>query len=188
MNRDREVFHPENLLQEASQSCCNREQDPMDRIRSAAGFTLTEIMIVVAILGLAALVVIPTFSSHEDEQKLSMAAAELTDGLRYARNEAIRTGNTFRVTINADNDQFKIIDLAALPGQDVIHPVSRIPYNVDFAASRRYSGVDITGSGVIMVDFHGTGQTDRNEVIILSYGPFTTAVKVESSSGRITTS
>ena len=145
-------------------------------------------MIVVAILGLTALVVIPTFSSHEDEQKLSLAAAELCDGLRYARNEAIRTGNTFRVTINADNDQFKITDLLAFPGQTVIHPVSRTPYNVDFPASRRYSGVDITGSGVIKVDFHGNGQTDSDVVIILSYGPFTTAVKIESSSGRIITS
>jgi type II secretion system protein H len=160
----------------------------MDRIRSAAGFTLTEIMIVVAILGLTALVVIPTFTSHEDEQKLSLAAAELTDGLRYARNEAIRTGNTFRVTINLDNDQFMIADLAALPGQTVIHPVSRTPYNVDFPSSGRYSGIDITGSGVITINFHSNGRTDRDEVIILSYGPFTTAVKVESFSGRITTS
>jgi len=160
----------------------------MDRIRSFAGFTLTEIIIVVAILGLTALIVIPTFTSYEDEHKLSMAAAELTESLRYARNEAIRTGNTFRVTINADNDQFMIADLSALPNQPVIHPVSRTPYNVDFPATRRYSGIDIAGSGVIKVDFHGNGQTDKDEVIILSYGPFTTAVKVESSTGRITTS
>ena len=160
----------------------------MDRIRSYAGFTLIEILIVVAIIGITALVIIPAFNSYEDEQKLTMAAAELTDALRYARNEAIRTGNTFRVAINADNDQFLIEDLAALPGQAVIHPVNRTPYRIDFSASGRYSGTDITGSGMINIDFHGNGQTDNDEVITLSYGPFTTVIMVDSSSGRITTS
>jgi type II secretion system protein H len=152
------------------------------------GFTLVEIMIVVAIIGLTALIAIPTFTSHEDQQKLSMAAAELTDGLRYARNEAIRTGNTFRVEINADNDQFLIADLAALPGQIVTHPVSRRPYRIDFPGTANYSGIDIAGSGVILIDFNGNGQTDSDEVITLSYGSFTTIVTIASSSGLITTS
>ena len=160
----------------------------MARIRPRQGFTLIEIMIVVAIIGLTALVVIPSFTSYEDEQKLSMAAAELTDGLRYARSEAIRTGSAFRVEINTDSDEFAITDLAALPGQAVIHPVSRKPYRVAFPASTRYSGIDINGTGVINVDFYGTGQANSDEVITLSYGPFTTVITVDSSSGRITTS
>jgi type II secretion system protein H len=175
--------------QEAATGCGNREsRPPMVKIRPCPGFTLIEIMIVVAIIGLTALVAIPTFTSHEDQQKLSMAAAELTDGLRYARSEAIRTGSTFRVTINADSDRFIIADLAAQPGQIVTHPISRKPYKVDFPSTPRYRGIHITGSGEILIDFHGNGRADNDEVITLAYGPFTAVVTVESSSGRITSS
>ena len=83
---------------------------------------------------------------------------------------------------------FLLAGKAILPGQIVIHPVSRTPYTIDFPASSQYSGVDINGSGLIIVDFHSNGRAGRDEVIILSYGPFTTAVKVESSTGRVTTS
>ena len=106
----------------------------MARIQSDTGFTLIEILLVVAIIGILALVMIPTFTSHEDEQKLIMAATELVDGLRYARSEAIRTGRTFRVEIDHDDDRFMVTDLSGPAGQAVYHPVSKKPYSVAFNA------------------------------------------------------
>ncbi len=158
----------------------------MARIQPDTGFTLIEILLVVAIIGILALVMIPTFTSHEDEQKLTMAATELIDGMRYARSEAIRTGSTFRVEIDHDGDRFMVTDLSGPAGQTVYHPVSKKPYSVDFTASMIYSGVDINGSGTINIDFSAQGLADADRVITLMYGSFSTKIKVESSSGRIT--
>lgn len=150
------------------------------------GFTLIEILLVVAIIGLVALVMIPTFTSHEDEQKLTMAATELVEGLRYARSEAIRTGSTFRVEIDHDGDGFMVADLSGPVGQTVYHPVSKKPYRVDFTDSIIYSGVDINGSGTVNIYFSAQGLADADRVITLTYGSFSTDIMVESSSGRIT--
>lgn len=158
----------------------------MARRQPDTGFTLIEILIVVSIIGILALAIIPTFTSHKDEQKLTTAATELVDGLRYARSEAIRTGNTFRVEIDHDDDRFMVMDLSGPAGQPVYHPVSKKPYSVNFAVSMIYSGVDINGSGTINIDFSAQGLADTDRVITLIYGPFSAEIIVESSSGRIT--
>ena len=158
----------------------------MTRIEPETGFTLFEIMLAVAIIGLLAMVMIPSFNSHEDEQKLTMASTELVDGLRFARNEAMRTGSAFRVEIDNDNDRFVVTDLSGSAGQTVYHPVNKKPYGIDFATSMIYSGVDINGSSKIDIDFTARGLTDADRVITLSYGSFSTQIMVESTSGRIT--
>jgi type II secretion system protein H len=57
------------------------------------GFTLLEIMIVAAILGIVALVAVPSFTSTSDgEAKLDLAAGEVAAAIRFARSETMRTG------------------------------------------------------------------------------------------------
>ena len=55
------------------------------------GFTLVEMLIVIAILGIVAKVAIPLLSSN-DPQKLGVAAEETANLLRFALSEAKRTG------------------------------------------------------------------------------------------------
>lgn len=62
----------------------------MKRI-AASGFTLGEMLVTVAILGVIASVVIPLLSSS-DPQKIAVAAEETANTLRYALSEAKRTG------------------------------------------------------------------------------------------------
>jgi len=81
--------------------------------RSRQGYTLTEMLIVVVIVGLLTLFAIPKFSVLVQRNKLSAAREELTAAIATARAAAVQkgrtstfriSGNQFRVTVvTADN-------------------------------------------------------------------------------------
>lgn len=56
----------------------------------AAGFTVIEVLIVVAIAAIATAVVVPTFLSTIRANRLDAAGAELRAALRLARSEAVK--------------------------------------------------------------------------------------------------
>jgi prepilin-type N-terminal cleavage/methylation domain-containing protein len=62
----------------------------MKPVQSARGFTLLETLIVAALIGILALVVVPVLS--QDPARPDVAAAEVGNALRFAISEANRTG------------------------------------------------------------------------------------------------
>ncbi len=62
------------------------------RFRSSSGFTLTEVMIVVAIVGILLLVVTPNFGRFVADNRVSTTKDKLITALALARTEAIRRG------------------------------------------------------------------------------------------------
>ena len=105
-----------------SSSCCK-------------GVTLIEMIVVVTIIAVFAVVALPSFTSSEKYQ-LEAAAQQFADAIRFARSEAIRTGNAYGVYIRDDLQKISVyrVDTGTNPWTpiyDVYHPVTKQIYTID---------------------------------------------------------
>lgn len=67
----------------------------------ATGFTLLELMVVVAIFGIAAAIAVPSFLRYQENARLRSAARDVSDAFHFARSQAISTGNNHMVFLAA---------------------------------------------------------------------------------------
>lgn len=73
------------------------------RPRRQAGFTVTELMVVVAIVGIIGAIAAPDMVEMIRRQRVKTAAFDLYAGLSIARSEAIKRNLTVRITPNSGN-------------------------------------------------------------------------------------
>lgn len=100
-----------------------------------AGYTLTELIIVVTILAIVAAIAVPATASNESE-RLELAAQEIAAAMRFARSEALRTGEPhgFRQQSGAKRIRVFRLDQGTSPATlvyDVYHPVDKQLYDFD---------------------------------------------------------
>ncbi len=81
----------------------------MNRPQSA-GFTLIELMIVIAITAILTALAVPSFSVTLDNQRISGAAEAVLSDLRWARAEAIKRNKKVRVTFTSGSNWSYTID------------------------------------------------------------------------------
>ena len=72
------------------------------------GFTLIEVVVVLAILGITTAVALPAFVQLLDEDDLTTASREVVEVLQRARRAAIRTGREVKVTVAPDQGAYWI--------------------------------------------------------------------------------
>jgi len=83
-------------------------------IKSSQGFSLTELMVVVAIIAIMALITAPSLVSGLPTYRIKAAARDCTSQLRNARHIAIREKRNVTVTFDADS-QFLEVDGRRFP-------------------------------------------------------------------------
>jgi len=171
------------------------------------GFTLVEIVAVVAVLAIAGLVLIPTLNPSQP-YKLDLVASQIAESIRFAQGEALRTQTPYGVEIDTATNRFRVFrDTSALipptPVFDVYHPVSKTFYDLDLEANSATSGVQIAAAPVwigactrpdrLGFDAHGTPrcgepwnirlQTSR---LTVTYQGHTRTIVIDGEVGRVT--
>lgn len=116
----------------------------------SSGFTLVEIIVVVVIIGFAAMMAIPLMSSAGSIQVGSAAEAIAAD-LEYAKSLAITKLQVYTVVFDTAAESYSILDQG---GNVIKHPVKKgFDFIVDFKASSRLDKVDIVDA-----DFDNTSE------------------------------
>ncbi len=179
--------------------------------RHQHGFSLLELLIVVTILGIAAAVAIPDFSTH-DVYKLDLAAEKIAESIRYARSESLRTGQIHGVEISQNTQRTVVYkaDLTTTPvSMDSIlyHPLSKQPLDFNVDSSTMTEGVNISNaqdpffyamgrrknllfdaSGVPIWIVSSTSSTYilQDGAVQISFGNHNRVVKIAQITGRVT--
>ena len=124
------------------------------------GFTLAELLVVVAIIGIFAAVAIPLLSS-QDSKKLDAAAEEVGNALRFAVNEARRTESYILVDAKMAPGRLRVV-ASDIDGNDlgpVNDPLTKQALDIDIG------GGVFTGP-VIMKPMFMQGGTDYKQLLI----------------------
>jgi prepilin-type N-terminal cleavage/methylation domain-containing protein len=120
------------------------------RVKEERGYTLVELVIVVAILGLVAAVAVPNITTGSDK-KLSLAAEEVASAIRFARSEALRTGEGHGLTVSQATQKVTVTkyDITIVPISTLgtlTHPIDKQPYDFNVNTSTDTKGVTISNS------------------------------------------
>ncbi|RZB38435.1 MAG: hypothetical protein SRB2_00183 [Desulfobacteraceae bacterium Eth-SRB2] len=77
-------------------------------MRKKAGFTLTELVIVIAVLGILTAVAVPSFLSWLPKYRLRSAVRDLYSNQQLAKMAAIKTNQKCRVNYRVNPDQYRV--------------------------------------------------------------------------------
>ena len=119
------------------------------------GFSLLELLLVLMVLGIVVVAAVPGLSPG-DQKRLELAASEIAVAMRYARSEALRTGEPRGFQLQTTEARIRVVSADTssnpwTPRYDVEHPGVHNFYDIDLA-SRPTAGIDaITRNAV----FHG---------------------------------
>jgi len=75
-----------------------------------SGFTLIEMMIVIAILAIFAAIAVPNFLSYLPKHRLNGAARQVMGDLMAARMQAVSQNNEFKIFFLANGHEYMILD------------------------------------------------------------------------------
>jgi type IV fimbrial biogenesis protein FimT len=127
--------------------------------RAQAGFTLLELMVVVAIVGILMAVAIPAMGNFIRNGRITAAANDVMAALHFTRSEAIKRRDPVTLCTSAN----------AMLASNQANP------NATCAAS------DLLTGWIVFVDLNQNGQREAGDTILLNHAPMNDQITAASS-------
>ncbi|MFA4910265.1 MAG: GspH/FimT family pseudopilin [Desulfobacteria bacterium] len=135
------------------------------RLRDKKGFTMIELLIVVAIIGITAAVASPYIIDWIPTMRVNSAARDLVSEMQLARMKAVSERNDYVITFDTTTNQYSIYDDndSNFSTSNVLVKTVNLPSGIQFGyiAGKDPSNEDITGS----VQFGATSSPIRETFI-----------------------
>jgi len=126
------------------------------RRAATRGFTFVEMMVVLAIIGLAAAVVGPALDAGLDSREVRRATRQIAATMHHLRTEAMASGKTRRLQIK--------------PSENLIEADGRSRWVIltERALIERVEGGAVAGDGTIELLFYANGSTSGADIVVSS--------------------
>ena len=155
---------------------------------NAKGFTLAELMIVVAVIGILSAITTPILFSQLPNYRLAGTARAISSTLQYAKMSAASTGKEYKVQFLLDTSpqRYQLQQGNLFNGSDAwtdVRVSQEIPAQVHIDHGTDYKGSHTAGKSTIT--FNPTGTASSGGVYLENSKGNRYSVKVSSSTGRI---
>ncbi|HYC58247.1 MAG TPA: GspH/FimT family pseudopilin [Thermoanaerobaculia bacterium] len=130
------------------------------------GYSLPELLTVVAIMGILSLITLPAFNKLMPQYRIRSAASEIAASLRMLRSQAVSTRNQFRMTLDPANERYTMAQQNAAGTWIPILETGRPTPNGDIRW-KNLNRVDLMGGAVYTVILTRNGTPSAATSVIL---------------------
>jgi type IV fimbrial biogenesis protein FimT len=148
----------------------NTARQVKDMLRKNAGFSLTELMVIIGIIGIMAGIAMPNLIGWLPKYRMGSAAREILGTLEFARLTAVKRNAATLVTLDYANDLVRVT-----VGATTVRTI-RMPAGIDL---KEPASPSIGAS----FNFNGQGMADKSGEVLISDGGRHPDKKVTLSTG-----